>query len=430
MTPKVFNLKETKYDIDDLVDKVTSARPDYSGVISQVKEIVEDVRRRGDAAVLEYVSKLDNVELSIDDIRVSREELREAYLKLDRRVRKSLENLAENIRIHSRKLLRRLKLSYSYKGVQVNLSPVAIESVGCYIPGGAAAYPTTALMTVIPAKTAGVERIVAASPLYEKTKSTPVLAALHIAGVHEVYRIGGPHAVAALAYGTGLIKPVKKIIGPGGAYVTAAKLLVSNQVAVDMPAGPTELVVMCDETADARDVVLELCAQAEHSRDTMVGVVTTSPELAESILEGMKVEAVKKQRSDMIRYSWEMNGFVIVCSNMNDAAEIVNKIAPEHVAVFTKRPNKVASLVKNAGLISVGYYSSPVLCDYIVGVNHVLPTGGAAKIRGGLSILDYVHLKQEVKISKGASKALSKKAYPLALAEELTAHAEALERLR
>ena len=430
MTPRVFNLRETKHEIDEIVSEITSFRPDYSSLITQVEPIVEDVKRRGDEAVLEYAAKLDNVILSIDNMRIDRAELREAYAKLDKRVKKSLETLAGNIRIHSKRLLRRLKVSYVHKGVQVNISPVPIESVGCYIPGGAAAYPTTALMTIIPAKTAGVERVVAVSPLYDKDKSTPVLAALYIAGVDEAYRIGGPHAVAALAYGTKSIKPVRKIIGPGGAYVTAAKLLVSNHIAIDMPAGPTELVILCDETADPRDVVLELCAQAEHSRDTMVGVVTTSSEIAESVIEGMKVEAVKKQRSETIQYSWNRNGFVIICNNIGEAVDIVNKIAPEHIAVFTKRPDKAAEFIRDAGLISLGNHSSPVLCDYMVGVNHVLPTGGFAKLRGGLNVLDYVHLKQTVKVSKRASKILAKQAYPLALVEELTAHAEALERLR
>jgi len=432
LTPRIFKISKKEADqhkLSSIISEITAKRPNYTTLVKSVSEIVEDVRKRGDKALLEYVERFDKAKLSVGDIRVDEDELERAYEKIDKSLRKSLETAAENIKNHARKMLRKLKIEYTYKGAKVSLIPQPIESVGCYIPAGAAAYPSTALMTTIPPKIAGVKRIAATTPTYKREKETTILAALKIAGIEEVYRVGGPQAIAALAYGTETIKPVRKIVGPGGAYVTAAKLCVAGFVAVDMPAGPTELVVLCDGGVDVRDVVLELCAQAEHSADTMVGVITTSEAVAEGVVSGMEAEIPRKERRDVIRESWERNGFVVVCDDMRIGVQLVNMLAPEHVAVFARNASKIAYEIKDAGLVSVGIATSPVLCDYAVGVNHVLPTGGFAKVRGGLSVLDFIHLTTYVNLAKPTARKLAKQAYPIALAEELTAHAEALRRL-
>ncbi len=391
--------------------------------LKAAEEIIQMVREGGDQALIELTRRFDGVDLSGRGLSVSREEFLEAYKRMDGREVKALERLFSRIRWVERRLLRRLSLTLkTLDGVRLSLKPLPIDSVGCYVPGGGARYPTTLLMTVTPAKVAGVKRVVVATP---PPVDDATLAAAYIAGVDELYLVGGAQAVAAMAYGTQSIKPVLKIVGPGGGYVAAAKLLVSRDVAIDFPAGPTELLVVADEDADARRVAVELLSQAEHSPDTMVGLITGSEEFAERVNEAFEREASKAERGEAALEAWRRNGFAALASTPEEAAEIVNEVAPEHLSVFSKSPGRLLEGVRNVGLISINTPSA--LSDYMVGVNHVLPTWGWARVRGGLSVLDYVKLVYSVKASKTSLRKMAPWVKLLSELEGLPAHGEAVE---
>lgn len=418
-----------KNNVEAVAAEISSARKHLETYVEVVKPIVEDVKTRKDTALFEYIKRHDSPNISPQNIRVSREKLAEAYGRVDEKTRQALRKAAENIAKLCRTQLNRLSFRKRMdEGVLVVQRPAPIPSVGCYVPGGGAAYPSTALMTVVPAKVAQVPRVVVCTPPSREGKIRDVvLAALYVAGADEVYAVGGPHAIAALAYGTETIKQVSKIVGPGGPYVTAAKKIVSCDVAVDMLAGPTELVVYGDDVNDAEDIAVEMCAQAEHSEDTLVGLVTTSDELVNEVLKFIKLVVPRLERRETVEQSLEKNGYAVVCDNMKTVIDLIQALAPEHLYLSSKI-EKIAPIITNAGLISAGKHTSPALCDYVVGVNHVLPTSGQAKTRGGLSIIDYVKIVTEVRVMKGAAKRLGKHASILAKAEGLTAHAAAASR--
>ncbi|MEM0348654.1 MAG: histidinol dehydrogenase [Candidatus Caldarchaeum sp.] len=412
--------------ISEVAAEIVSSRKSFETYVEVVRRVVEDVKARGDEALIEYVKKFDSPAIGLEKLRVPVEKLADAYARLDEATKKALKKSAENIAKVCRSQLKRLFSSIRVEeGVYVVQRPSPIPSVGCYVPGGGAAYPSTVLMTVIPAKVAEVPRIaVFTPPTREGNIPTVVAAALYLTGVKEVYTAGGPHAVAAMAYGTETIRPVAKIVGPGGPYVTAAMKLVSRDVAVDMLAGPTELCVYADDVADAENVALEMCAQAEHSTDTLVGLVTTSDELVNEVLKFLKLITPRLERGEIVNESLQKNGYAVVCDKPTTAAALIQAISPEHLYIVSKN-EKLLQSITNAGLISYGRYTSPALCDYVVGVNHVLPTMGQAAVRSGLSILDYVKIVTEVRVMKGAAKRLGKHAALLARAEGLTGHAAA-----
>ncbi|MCS7134082.1 MAG: histidinol dehydrogenase [Candidatus Caldarchaeum sp.] len=416
----------SKDTVHDAVAEISSSRKPLEYYVEVVRRIVEEVKTRGDAALIGYVKRFDSPHVSLENLRVPREQMLRAYTNLDERTRKALRKSAENIAKLSQTQLNRLNIKKKIEeGVLVLQRPSPLPSVGCYVPGGAAAYPSTALMTVVPAKVANVPRKVVCTPPDREGKiSDIVLAALHVAGADEVYAVGGAHAIAAMAYGTETIKPVSKVLGPGGPFVTAAKKIVGCDVLVDMLAGPTELLVYGDDVGDAEDVALEMCAQAEHSEDTFVGLVTTSDELVNEVLKFIKLITPRLERRETIEKALEKNGYFVVCDTVKTAITFIQSIAPEHLYI-PSRHEKITPFITNAGLISAGKHTSPTLCDYVAGVNHVLPTSGQATIRGGLNIIDYVKIVTEVRIMKGAAKRLGKYAAILAKAEGLTAHAAA-----
>jgi len=379
--------------------------------------------------LIDYVRKFDFDAASLERLRLGRSELAEAYSKTDERLRKALNTAAENIKKFCQHQLRRLRVSRSLaEGVRILQRPTPIPSVGCYVPGGGASYPSTVLMAVVPAKVCGVPYVAVCTPP-SRTGEVPdvVKAALYLAGADEVYAMGGPHAIAAMAYGTESVKKVAKIVGPGGPYVTAAKKYVSSDVAIDMLAGATELVVYGEDINDAENIAFELCAQSEHSPDTFVGLVTTSETLANEVMKYVDIIVPRLERGDVVRQSLERNGFVAVCDTHTTAIELMQALAPEHL-FLASRHDKISPKITSAGLISSGRHTSPVLCDYVVGVNHILPTSGQATIRGGLSVLDFVKIVTEVRVSKGAARRLGRYAGVLARSEGLTAHAYAAER--
>ncbi|MEM3404390.1 MAG: histidinol dehydrogenase [Nitrososphaeria archaeon] len=388
-----------------------------------VQNILRDVRKRGDFALFKYTRSFDKFELTENNIRVSKKEIQEAYDKVSRGDLKAFKTLKNNIERVEVKTLCRLKINYTFNGIRVSQEIRPLDSVGCYVPGGKASYPSTLLMTVVPAKVAKVRRVVVVSP---PKKITPeLLVAADIAGVDEVYRVGGAQAIAALAYGTKSILPVQKIVGPGNLYVTIAKKVVSKDVEIDMLAGPTEILIFADESADPREIALDLISQAEHGPDSVCGVVTQSKALANNIIKEVIQFCKSVERGDFVLNTMEDNAFVVVTKGIEDTLSLINDFAPEHLEVLSREPEKIVTNVSNAGVIVVNTPS--VITDYYSGVNHVLPTSCNAKIRGGLTILDYMKVIRIV----SASKQGMAKSFPtirrLALLEGLPNHLKSVE---
>jgi len=418
---KVFDLEANSY--TDIMNIIQSyARVDDELEVS-VEKILRDVRNRGDQALFDYTRSFDNFELTENNIRVSKEEVNEAYGKVDKGDLKALKTLRDNIEKVETKALRRLKIGFNLNGIRITQEVRPLDSVGCYVPGGKASYPSTLLMTVVPAKVANVKRVVVVSP---PNKVTPeLLVAADIAQVDEVYRVGGAQAIAALAYGTKSISPVQKIIGPGNQYVTIAKRIVSSDVEIDMLAGPTEILIFADNDADPKEVALDLISQAEHGPDSVCGVVTQSRRLADMVIKEVTKLCKNVERGDIVLRVMGERAFVIVTKNTNEALNFVNNFAPEHLEVLSSEPEKILSKVSNAGVIIVN--SPSVVTDYYSGVNHVLPTSCNAETRGGLTVLDYVKVIRTVYASKQSMAKAFLTIKKLALLEGLPNHLKAVE---
>ena len=316
----------------------------------------------------------------------------------------------------------------SQDGVTVQNVLRAIESVGCYVPGGQAAYPSTLVMAAVPARAAGVPRIVVCSPPNAEGRVNPlILAAADICGVNEVYKVGGAQAIAALAYGTETIKPVKKIVGPGSKYVTIAKILVSKDVTIDMPAGPSEVLVLADKTANPKFIALDMISQVEHGGDSVAGLITTSKKLAEEVQTFLSNTAIGLDRREIVEKALEQYGFIIICSNMAEAIDLANAFAPEHVELMMQDPEKTAEKITSAGIILVGSYSPVALSDYATGTNHVLPTGGFGRAFSGLSALDFARRVSIVESSKEGLYSVREHVKVMTEAENLPNHFEAVK---
>ena len=392
-----------------------------------VKAIVSQVKENGDKALIEFAQKFDKATLTFKTLKVRSEEFKDAYTKTSREQMSALQFLKAKVSNFQKQLLAQTEIKSVDEGiyVQTNLRP--IESIGCYVPGGQAAYPSTLVMTVVPAKIAGVKRIVVCSPSDDRGRVNPlVLVAADICGVDEVYKVGGAQAIAALAYGTKGIKPVKKIVGPGSKYVTAAKVLVSTDVAIDMPAGPSEVLVLADESADARFIAYDMVSQAEHGGDSIAGLITTSEIVAQKVQENLTTIAASAQRSEKITESLTKYGFIIVCKSMAEAADLVNQFAPEHLEVMTAKPKEIAEKL-TAGLILLGPYSPVALSDYGSGTNHVLPTGGFAQSFSGLSVFDFMRRVSIVESSRTSLERVRDTLKVLAESENLPNHSKAIQ---
>ena len=357
---------------------------------SSVQAIINQVKADGDQVLVEFALKFDKAELSSRALRVKPGEFKEAYTKTSPQQISALKFVQEKVSKFQKQLLTQTDIKTSSDGISVQTILRPIESVGCYVPGGQAVYPSTLVMTVVPAKVAGVPRIVVCSPSDASGKVNPlVLVAADICGVDEVYKVGGAQSIAALAYGTRTIAPVRKIVGPGSKYVTAAKVLVSKDVAIDMPAGPSEVLVLADESADARLIAFDIVSQAEHGGDSVAGLITNSEKLALKVQENLSSITTLAERREKIIESLAKYGFIIICKNMDEAIRLANQFAAEHLEVMTATPKEVSEKL-TAGLILLGPYSPVALSDYGSGTNHVLPTGGFAKSFSGLSSLDFM----------------------------------------
>jgi histidinol dehydrogenase len=384
------------------------------GVLPAVARIVADVRRKGDRALLGYASKFDRL-TSPDALQVTPEETSAAWDDTEPALRKALTTAAAQIRRFAQRQLPESWSNTTPERLTTGQLVRPLGSVGCYVPSGRHPLPSTLLMTVIPAQVAGVGRIVVVSP--RPVKET--LAAAHLLGITELYRLGGAHAVAALAYGTESVRRVDKIVGPGNLYVTAAKRLVAFDCAIDMLAGPTEIVVT-SERGGAEDIASDLVAQAEHDPEALAIFITTRSELASQVIALAKV---RTRGNRVAQNSLNRNGLVILAGSTDEARQITNRIAPEHLTVDTSRD---LEWVQNAGSVFIGRWSAQPLGDYISGPNHTLPTGGMARVRGGLSVNDFVKLITVQEYSAHAVREFGPHAELIAEAEGLIAHAEAI----
>ncbi|HEY1211167.1 MAG TPA: histidinol dehydrogenase [Terracidiphilus sp.] len=383
-------------------------------VLPAVRRIVADVRRQGDRALLRYAAKFDGL-AGARALRITPSEMAAAWESLNPAMQEALTTAANQIRAFA---VSQLPASFSDEpipGLTTGQLVRPLGSVGCYVPSGRHPLPSTLLMTVIPAQVAGVERIVVVSP-----KPAPeTLAAAHLLGITEFYRLGGAHAIAALAYGTNSVSRVDKIVGPGNLYVTAAKRLVAFDCAIDMLAGPTEIVVT-SESGNAADIASDLVAQAEHDPEALAIFITTRADLAKEVIAEAKL---RSRNNTVARQALDRNGLVIVTANIDEARAITNRLAPEHLTVDATSD---LDWVQNAGSVFVGGWSSQPMGDYISGPNHTLPTGGMARVRGGLSVNDFVKLITVQQYSEHGLRTLGPPAILLAEAEGLTAHAEAI----
>jgi len=350
-----------------------------------VKEVVDRVRKEGDPAVLEYTEKFDRVTLTLKNLRVTPEEIREAYTQVEQNKVDALTLAARNIRAFHEKQKISTWVNQESDGVILGQLARPIRSVGVYVPGGKACYPSTVLMNVIPAVVAGVEQLVMCSPVPGGSLNPYILVAADIAGVSEIYKIGGAQAIAAMAYGTATIPKVDKIVGPGNIYVATAKRYVFGQVDIDMIAGPSEILVIADESADPEFIASDLLSQAEHDELASSILITTSRALAEKVAAEVVRQLANLSRKEIARKALDRFGAIMIVKDLHEAAEVSNSIAPEHLELAVEKPFDLLALIKNAGAIFLGHYTPESVGDYIAGPNHVLPTGGTARFFSPLS---------------------------------------------
>ena len=386
-----------------------------------VQSILDDVRKNGDAAVKKYEQKFNRRKTT--QLRVSKKEIKEA--KITKAQFEALRLSALRLSKAQRTLKKRLFDSVS-KLAGVSFTP--ISSVGCYVPGGQARYPSSAIMSTITAAEAGVNRIVVVSPPGPDGKIDPMTVYVAEKCGAELYKVGGAQAIGALAFGTKSIPKVDKIVGPGGKFVSIAKSLVSDETAIDMIAGPTELGIIVDTTADPELVVIDLISQAEHSNDTMCFVITTSKTMAKKIQKTFEKLILDVERSTIVKQSITKNGFIAICKNQNEVIDLANKIAPEHMELMVKNAKTLSKRITGPGLLLIGKYTPSSASDYLLGTNHILPTSGFGRTRGGLSVLDFLKLQTVVEAKKSLLNDISDDLDTLTDAEGLPNHYKAVER--
>ena len=381
-----------------------------------VQSILNDVRKNGDSAVKKYERKFNGRKTS--QLRVSAKEIKEARSKISREEVTALQTMSTRLWNSSPKIQIRGPRKF-----------VPIPSVGCYIPGGQARYPSSVIMSVIPAKIAGVKRIVVVSPPGRDGKIDPLtIVAAKKCGATEIYKVGGAQAIGALAYGTKSIPKVDKIVGPGGKFISIAKSLVSDQTAIDMIAGPTELGIIADVSSDPELIALDLISQSEHSKDTICFVITQSKTMAKQIQKSVDKLIPGTERSSIIKESVSKNGFIAICKNENEMIELANKIAPEHMELMVKNTKTLSKKITGAGLLLIGKNTPSSASDYLLGTNHILPTNGFGRTRGGLSVLDFLKLQTVIESDKSTLRKISKSLKTLTDAEDLPNHYKAVKR--
>jgi histidinol dehydrogenase len=420
-------VKAQEFKEETLNQVLNRRKSDISSIESSIRKIINDVKEQGDKALLQYTEKFDKVRIPASKLKVDKREIKEAYKKLKKIQITALRKAANNIASFHKKQLRAKWTMQIAEGVTLGQVTRPLASVGVYVPGGKAAYPSSVLMCAMPAKVAGVEEIIMCSPLGKSGDVNPsLLVAADIAGVTGIYRVGGAQAIAAMAYGTGTIPKVDKIVGPGNAFVTAAKLEVSKDVTIDVPAGPSEILIIADETGNASFIASDLLAQAEHDPQAWAILLTSSEALASAVKEELYRQMEFLSRTEIINSSIQKRGLIVTVGNIEEAIEIANLIAPEHLQIQTKNPIEVLSKIRNAGALFLGDYSPVAFGDYSSGLNHVLPTAGYAKIYSGLSSLDFVKTMNFLQCSKEGYRNLKETAVTIAEMEGFDAHAKSV----
>jgi len=397
-------------------------RETAADVNDAVAKIIALVRSKGDAALIDLTAALDGLDLSKTGIAITPAEIEAARAQVDAETLSALELAHARILDHHR---RQLPESQSYtdeSGVEIGQRWTPVASAGLYVPGGTASYPSSVLMNAVPAKVAGVARLVMVVPTPKGELSPLVLVAAKLAGVDEIYRVGGAQAVAALAYGTGTIRPVAKIVGPGNAYVAAAKRQVFGQVGIDMVAGPSEVVIIADGDNDPAWIAADLLAQAEHDMAAQSILITDDAGFASAVTEAVEAQLATLPRAATARASWDDFGAVILVGHLDEAPAIADRLAPEHLEIATENPDTLAERINDAGAIFVGRYTPEVIGDYVAGTNHVLPTARSARFASGLGVLDFMKRTSILKLDAESLKTLGPAAMALARAEGLEAH--------
>lgn len=399
----------------------------YGEFESRVNDIIEQVRAKKDAAIFDYTKKFDGADINAANILVTEDEIKEAYEKVDEKLLEVIRKALVNIRTYHEKQRQYSWFDSEDSGIILGQKVTALERVGVYVPGGKAVYPSSVLMNVVPAKVAGVKEIVMTTPPGKDGKvCASTLVAAKEAGVDRIYKVGGAQAIAALAFGTESVPKVDKIVGPGNIYVALAKKAVFGYVSIDSIAGPSEILVLADETANPKFVAADLLSQAEHDEMASAILITTSKELAEQVSVEIDRFVAKLSRKEIIQKSLDNYGYLLVAENMEDAIATVNEIASEHLELVTKNPFEVMTKIKNAGAIFIGEYSSEPLGDYFAGPNHVLPTNGTAKFFSPLSVDDFIKKSSIISYSREALQPIYKDIVQFAECEQLTAHANSI----
>ena len=412
---------------DILADMLRRDPNNYDSYTKTVEAIVENVKNRRDEAVFEYTKEFDQADLDASNIRVTREEIDQAMAQVDEGLLGVMKKSMDNIRRYHEKQKRNSWFDAQPDGTILGQKVTALESVGVYVPGGKAAYPSSVLMNIVPAEVAGVKRIVMVTPPGKDGKVNPVtLTAAHLAGATEVYKVGGAQAVAALAFGTQSIPRVNKIVGPGNIFVALAKKAVYGHVSIDSIAGPSEILVIADDSANPRFVAADLLSQAEHDELASAILVTTSMELAKKVSDEVDGFLNILSRSHIIARSLDNYGYILVTDTMEKAVETANNIAPEHLEIVTANPFEVMTKIQNAGAIFIGEYSSEPLGDYFAGPNHILPTNGTAKFFSPLGVDDFIKKSSIIYYSREALEKAHKDIELFAESEHLTAHANSI----
>ncbi|HBE09438.1 MAG TPA: histidinol dehydrogenase [Lachnospiraceae bacterium] len=422
-------VKLTEESKKDILKNMLRRSPDnYGPYEATVKEIVENVHQNKDAALFEYTHKFDKADINASNVKVTDEEIEEAYNKVDKNLLEVIRKSIRNIREYHELQKRNSWITTKENGIMLGQKITALQSVGVYVPGGKAAYPSTVLMNVVPAHVAGVENIIMTTPCNEEGKVYPTtLVAAKEAGATAIYKAGGAQAIAALAFGTESIPKVDKIVGPGNIFVALAKRLVYGHVSIDSIAGPSEILVLSDGSGNPKYIAADLLSQAEHDELASAILITTDADFAEKVSEWTDVFTEKLSRKDIIRKSLDNFGYILLVDNLDEGIAVTNEIAPEHLEIMTKNPYDTMTKVRNAGAIFLGEYSSEPLGDYFAGPNHVLPTNGTARFFSPLGVDDFIKKSSIISYSESALRDVYKDVVTFAEAEYLTAHANSMK---
>lgn len=422
-------LKLTPETQNNILENLLKRSPNsYGEFEDRVNDIIYNVRKNKDAAIFDYTKKFDGADINADNILVTEEEIEEAYRLVDPKLLDVIRKALVNIRDYHAKQRQTSWFDSQDNGIILGQKVTALQNVGVYVPGGKAVYPSSVLMNVMPAKVAGVDNIIMTTPPGKDGKVYPsTLVAAKEAGVDRIYKVGGAQAIAAMAFGTESIPKVDKIVGPGNIYVALAKKAVFGYVSIDSIAGPSEILVLADETANPRFVAADLLSQAEHDEMASAILITTSEELAKKVSEEVDKFVAQLSRKEIIQKSLDNYGYILVAENLEDAIATANEIASEHLEIVTKNAFEVMTKIRNAGAIFIGEYSSEPLGDYFAGPNHVLPTNGTAKFFSPLSVDDFIKKSSIISYSKEALQPVYKDIAQFAECEKLTAHANSIK---